>query len=313
MPLSPARSRSSRAARRPARGPDGVLLVDKPPGWTSHDVVERLRKVPGFHKTGHAGTLDPMATGLLIVCVNEATKIARFLMEGDKEYAATVRLGVVTDTLDATGRVLREGDWRGVTREDVERALGAFLGMIDQVPPMYSALKREGVPLYRLARRGIEVARTPRQIEITHLELMLRDRERIDFTVACSKGTYVRTLAADLGRALGTVAHLERLRRTRVGAFAVEEALPLAALETVAADALPLLRVREVLAGYAAFPAPAGVLARLRRGQQEPLSLLPPPRRADETALVLDLAGEVAGVIEAAGATWRLVRLFADS
>jgi tRNA pseudouridine55 synthase len=180
---------------------------------------------------------------------------------------------------------------------------------------MYSALKRDGVPLYELARRGIEVERAPRDIEIMRLTLVLRAPAEVDFSVACSKGTYVRVLAAEIGRALGTVAHLERLRRTRVGSFRIEDAATLDTLLALPPDALlPLLAVREALGCYTAFDAPsADTLVRLRRGQQDALARLPAPRETGETALVLDPSGNVAAIIEAAGPrpAWRLVRLLA--
>jgi tRNA pseudouridine55 synthase len=177
---------------------------------------------------------------------------------------------------------------------------------------MYSAIKQGGVPLYKLARRGVDVAREAREIEITELALEARGGDRIEFSVACSKGTYVRVLAADLGRALGTVAHLEELRRTRVGAFGVNDARSLDHLLALSDTApLPLLAVRDALRDYLAFPAPEDGLARLRLGQQDALARLPLPRRAGETALLLDPSGQVAAVIEAAGPrpVWRLVRL----
>jgi tRNA pseudouridine(55) synthase len=174
--------------------------VDKPPGLTSHDAVERLRKVPGFRKTGHAGTLDPMATGLLTVCVNEGTKIARFLMEGDKEYVATVRLGLVTDTQDVTGRVLGEGDWRGVTRAALDEALRAFVGEITQVPPMYSALKREGVRLHVLARAEMDVERAPRRVRVDAIDVGAFAPPEVTLRIACAKGTSFTPLAADSRR-----------------------------------------------------------------------------------------------------------------
>jgi tRNA pseudouridine55 synthase len=288
----------------------GLLLVDKPEGMTSAGAIRALKPRLGRTKVGHLGTLDPFASGLLPLCLGEATKVARYLLAERKAYTGTIRLGVVTDTLDRTGQPLESMPVPPLAQVALDALAARFTGPQEQVPPMYSALKRAGVPLYKLARRGIEVERQPRQVEIMRLDLVRHDEERIDFSVVCSKGTYVRVLAADLGRALGTVAHLEGLRRTRVGQFSIEQATPLATLAASGAEeSLPLLGVREALAGYAAFPAPAVGVARLRRGQQEPLSSLPAPRSAGETALVLDPAGEVAAVIEAAGRSWRLVRL----
>jgi tRNA pseudouridine55 synthase len=226
-----------------------------------------------------------------------------------------VRLGTATNTLDRTGEVTATRPVPALTQAAVDALARRFTGPQRQVPPMFSALKRDGVPLYKLARRGVEVERAARDIEIGRLDLGLRAGDQLDFALECSKGTYVRVLAADLGEALGTVAHLETLRRTRVGSFAVEEATPLADLVAAPPGApLPLIPVRTALATYVAFPPPApDTVTRLRHGQQEPLMRLPAPQRPGETALVLDPSGNVAAVIESAGArpAWRLVRLLA--
>ncbi|HTD27105.1 MAG TPA: tRNA pseudouridine(55) synthase TruB [Candidatus Elarobacter sp.] len=290
----------------------GVLLVDKPEGMTSAGVIRALKPRLGRIKVGHLGTLDPFASGLLPLCLGEATKVARYLLVEHKAYEGTIRLGTATDTLDRTGTPIDTAPVPAVAQAALDAVAARFTGRQQQVPPMYSALKRDGVPLYELARRGLEVERAPREVTIERLELVLRAADRIDFRVACSKGTYVRVLAADVGRALETRAHLERLRRTRVGAFRVEDATAVDALLALApAAALPVLAVREALAGYPAVAAPPDALERLRRGQQAPLARLPAPRAAGETALLLDPAGDVAAIIEAAGArpAWRLVRL----
>lgn len=290
----------------------GILLVDKPEGTSSAGVIRVLKPRLGRAKVGHLGTLDPFASGLLPLCLGEATKVARYLLVEHKAYAGTIRLGTATDTLDRTGACVETAAVPALPPGALAALAARFTGRQEQVPPMYSALKRDGVPLYKLARRGIEVERAAREIEITALVLEQRDAERIDFHLACSKGTYVRVLAADLGRALGTVAHLEALRRTQVGDFRIEDAHPLDGLAALAADVpLPLVAVREALAGYAAHAVPAEGVARLRRGQQDPLARLSPPRQEGETALVVDSAGDVAAVIESAGTppAWRLVRL----
>jgi len=290
----------------------GVLLVDKPEGTTSAGVIRALKPRLGQAKVGHLGTLDPFASGLLPLCLGEATKVARYLLVEHKAYEGTIRLGTATDTLDRTGTPIDTAPVPALAQAALDAVAARFTGRQQQVPPMYSALKRDGVPLYELARRGLEVERAPREVTIERLELVLRAADRIDFRVACSKGTYVRVLAADVGRALETRAHLERLRRTRVGAFRVEDATAVDALLALApAAALPVLAVREALAGYPAVAAPPDALERLRRGQQAPLARLPAPRAAGETALLLDPAGDVAAIIEAAGArpAWRLVRL----
>jgi tRNA pseudouridine55 synthase len=291
----------------------GILLVDKPEGTTSAGVIRALKPRLGKTRVGHLGTLDPFASGLLPLCLGEATKVARYLLIEEKAYTGTIRLGRLTDTLDRTGTTLETADVPPLEVAAVADVAARFTGHQRQVPPMYSALKREGVPLYKLARRGIEVPREPRDIEIRRLTLALVAADQIDFAVECSKGTYVRVLASDIGAALGTVAHLEQLRRTRVGRFSVAEAAPMDRLLAAGEVPLPVVGVREALAQYDAFAAPTESLARLRHGQQEPLARLPPPREGGDVALVLDPNGSVAAVIEAAGGRWRLARLLAVS
>ena len=203
---------------------DGVLLLDKPVGPSSSTILQAVKKLFGANKAGHAGTLDPLASGLLPLLFGEATKFAQFGLDAAKEYRARIRLGVTTDTGDAEGKVLEE---RPVTVDDAALASGLarFRGAIEQVPPMHSALKRDGQPLYALAREGRSVARAPRRIEIHELELVERTQETVELRIRCSKGTYVRQLAADLGTVLGTGAHLAGLRRTAVGSMRVEDAL----------------------------------------------------------------------------------------
>jgi tRNA pseudouridine55 synthase len=204
----------------------GVVIVDKPAGITSHDAVDRVRKLLGERKAGHTGTLDPMATGVLPVCVGEATKISSFLTGDDKVYEATMRLGVRTDTLDMTGQVLTEQEPRA-TEADVKAVLAAFVGTITQVPPQYSAVKVRGKALYKWARKGIRVEPPPREVQIREILLQGIELPRVRFTVTCSKGTYVRTLCADMGDRLGCGAALEQLRRTRSGIFRLQDAVRL--------------------------------------------------------------------------------------
>lgn len=294
---------------------NGLLLVDKPEGTTSAGVIRALKPRLGRAKVGHLGTLDPFASGLLPLCIGEATKVARWLLLEDKSYTGTIRLGSVTDTLDRTGTPAGTAPVPALDQAAVDAVAARFIGRREQVPPMYSALKRGGVPLYELARRGIQVERAPRQIDIRRLHLVLRGTDRVDFALDCSKGTYVRVLAADIGEALGTVAHLETLRRTRVGSFGVERAAPLAALlDGAPSTPLPLVPVRAALADYVTFTASAEAVTRLRRGQQDPLARLPPPHRAGETALLLDASGDVVAVVESAGdhPAWRVARLLAS-
>jgi tRNA pseudouridine55 synthase len=283
----------------------GILLVDKPEEMSSAGAIRVLKGRLGGAKVGHLGTLDPFASGLLPLCIGEATKVARYLLLERKAYTGTIRLGVETDTLDRTGRATGMAEVPALTHERLTDVAGRFLGRQHQVPPMFSALKRDGVPLYKLARRGIEVERAPREIEITRFDLVVRDPERLDFVLECSKGTYVRVLAADVGRALATVAHLERLRRTAVGAFRVDDAHPPEAL--AAMPQLPLVSIREALAGLRVFEMGPDELARLRHGQQAPLGGLPPA--SEGAALVVDASGLAVALIEIGQAGWRLARL----
>ncbi len=221
--------------RRRTRPLSGILNINKPKGLTSHDVVDEIRRVTGMKKVGHAGTLDPLATGVLLVCVGKATRVARFLMQSPKTYRAVIRLGISTDTYDAEGRVVRSVPEVKVTREEVEKALEKFRGVIEQVPPMYSAIKIGGKRLYELARQGKEVPRKPRRVEIYRLELLEWDNPFLTVEVECSPGTYIRSLAHDLGEELGCGAHLAKLTRTRSGKFTLEKAVTLEQVREAAA------------------------------------------------------------------------------
>lgn len=218
--------------RAPRRRVNGVLLLDKPTGMSSNDALQKARRLYNAAKAGHTGTLDPLATGLLPLCFGEATKFAGELLDADKTYLATVRLGVTTDTADAEGRVL-ETRAVEVSEADALAVLARFRGEIEQVPPMYSALKRDGKPLYEYARAGIELERAARRVTIYGLTLTNWAGDGFDLEVACSKGTYVRTLAADIGAALGCGAHLAALRRMRIGTLDVAAALGLEALDAL--------------------------------------------------------------------------------
>lgn len=221
--------------RAPRRRIDGVLLLDKPIGMTSNAALQKVRWLYNAAKAGHTGTLDPLATGLLPLCLGEATKFSSELLDADKNYRATVRLGVVTDTADAEGRII---ETRPVTvgEAEVRAVLSRFLGKQTQVPPMYSALKRDGVPLYQLARQGIEVERAPREVFIHAIEFFGFAQSQIEIAVTCSKGTYIRTLAADIGALLGCGAHLTALRRTRVGGLEIENAVTVEQIEALSPE-----------------------------------------------------------------------------
>ena len=249
--------------------PDGILNLNKPRGPTSHDVVGRVRTLTGIRRVGHAGTLDPLATGVLLVCIGRATRVAEYLMAGQKIYHARVGLGITTDTYDAEGQVLAEAPVE-VSRAQVEAALARFRGTITQVPPMYSALKHQGTPLHRLARRGIEVERKPRQIQILRLELTAWDPPECMLEITCSPGTYVRALAHDLGQALGCGAHLTGLTRLASGDFRLEDAVTLEELAQAAPDGRWPDLLHPIDAALARLPAlrlDAGAARRLCSGQ----------------------------------------------
>jgi tRNA pseudouridine55 synthase len=209
----------------------GILVVDKPRGWTSHDVVARLRRIAGQRQIGHGGTLDPLATGVLPLGLGFATRLLEYLAEDGKTYEATVRLGTATTTYDAEGAVTAEAPWAQVSEAMLRAALAGFSGTIEQRPPAFSAIKREGRPLYELARRGAAVAVPARTVTIHEIALLRFVPPEIDLRISCSSGTYVRSLAHDLGRALGSVAHLTALRRTRVGSLTLADAITLEELE----------------------------------------------------------------------------------
>ena len=209
----------------------GIVNIDKPPGMTSHDVVDVVRRVAGQRKVGHAGTLDPMATGVLLVCLGQATRVSEYLMTGRKRYRATITLGMTTNTYDADGEIVGSGGKADFGRSEIEAALSRFVGRIEQVPPMYSAVKQDGQPLYRLARQGKTVERKPRPVEIDAIELLDWSPPSLLVEVACSPGTYLRSLAHDLGQQLGSGAYLAALVRLSSGRFTLEEAVSLPRLE----------------------------------------------------------------------------------
>ena len=228
------------AAPAPGADPDGLLLVDKPAGMTSSDVVVAVRRMFRLRKVGHAGTLDPQATGLLLLLVGRGTKFCTSLMGGDKTYEGTLRLGAATTTQDAEGEVVSGSDPSGVARERLEALVASdFTGDIFQTPPMVSAIKVNGVPLYKMARKGEEVAREPRLVHIFSFRIDDFALPDVRFTVRCTKGTYVRTLCYDIGAALGCGGHLAALRRTRSGRFSVADAIALDDLRALPRADLP--------------------------------------------------------------------------
>ena len=260
---------------------NAILLVDKPAGISSAEVVRRVKSRVKPARVGHLGTLDPFATGLLPIMIGEATKLAPFIDGGDKEYAGLIRLGLETDTLDRDGAEVRRADVPAISAEKIAQVTAQFTGAIEQVPPVYSAIKRAGVPLYRVARRGDEVAPPEkRNVEIKRLDLVIEAPDAIRFVATCSPGTYARSLARDIGIALGTVAHLEQLRRTRNGAFSIADAMPLADVLAALDSGTPTLSVislRDALVGMPELIVDNTSEKRLRNGDSRALDSQVPP------------------------------------
>jgi tRNA pseudouridine55 synthase len=291
----------------------GVLVIDKPAGPTSFDVVRRVRRLLRAETAGHAGTLDPMATGVLAVCLDDAVKLQRFLAEGDKAYEATVAFGAATDTEDAEGKVVERSDPSGLEAAAVAAALSRFRGEIRQVPPMFSAVRVKGRRLHQEARSGREVERAPRTVRIHALELLSFEPERDGLArarleVRCGKGTYVRTLASDLGRALGLPAHLSSLRRTAAGPFALAQAIRLEEAERLGRDDAAALRARLVSPAEALAFLPA---VRLGPGEALHLAHGRALSRAAPEGLcrALDAGGHLVAVCSAAQGLVRPVRV----
>ncbi len=246
----------------------GILLIDKSAGMTSHDVVRQVRRICKTRKVGHAGTLDPMATGVLPVAVGDGTKILQFLLAEDKSYRARFQLGISTDTLDAEGQILQQRELPSACAERLEPILQRFRGSIEQVPPMYSALKKDGVPLYKLARQGTTVEREPRSVRIDRLEVLEVVLPDITIEVDCSKGTYIRSLVNDIGEALGCGAHLTALRRLRCGHFDIDNCISLEQLQQAAEgqDVSALLSLDEALSGFSAVQVLGNAIQALKNG-----------------------------------------------
>jgi tRNA pseudouridine55 synthase len=261
----------------PARDIDGVLLLDKPSGISSNAALQGARRLLAARRAGHTGTLDPMATGLLVLCLGEATKFSGALLDADKAYAARVRLGVRTSTGDAEGEVLETREVR-VGPAALEAALERFRGAIEQVPPMHSAIKHQGRPLYAYARKGESVERAARQVVIRELLLDRAGDQELELRVVCSKGTYIRVLAEDLGEALGCGAHLSALRRTGVGPFGLDGAVTLDALARLpeAARASLLLPVEALLGSWPRVALAREAENRFRQGQRVPAATREP-------------------------------------
>lgn len=290
---------------------DGILLVDKPAGVTSAEVVRRIKALVKPARVGHLGTLDPFATGLLPIMIGEATKLAPFLQPGEKEYQGLMALGSETDTLDLSGDVVRTAEVPPLDCARLEEIAARFTGTIEQVPPVFSAIKRAGVPLYKLARRDPEVEPpSPRLVEIRKLKLEAPDAESIRFSLECSPGTYIRALARDIGVALGSAAYLKELRRTRSGQFSIEDACSLE--EALAAlregGALDVIGLNEALGPMPAVEADAALERRLRNGDSRALDGMVP---AGATLFKVASGGRLLAIAKAdSRVTARLLRVF---
>jgi tRNA pseudouridine55 synthase len=295
----------------------GVLLIDKPVGPSSAQVVHRVKTILGAKKVGHLGTLDPFASGLLLIGVNEGTKIAEVFLGGAKSYRGVMLLGVETDTQDGTGKIVDTRPVPPIGAAELARLESKFTGELRQVPPMFSALKKDGVRLYELARQGKEIPREARPIRIDSLRLRQLNAAEIEFDVRCSRGTYVRTLAADMGRELGCGAHLNTLRRTACDHLSVDQAVTVDDLaQRCAAGAAPMISLRSALGHLPMATWQSRLISRLRLGQQEILAQLGRPREGVYLHGILDPRGALAALaqwsVDAPAGRWQLLRIFKE-
>jgi tRNA pseudouridine55 synthase len=280
----------------------GVLVIDKPAGISSARALARVKQLCGVKKAGHAGTLDPFATGVLVCCLNQATRLASFFLHDRKKYRGTLHLGIETDTQDPTGQVLAENDPTAVTAADVRRVAARFTGTIEQVPPAYSALKHKGTPLYRLAREGRPVQKPPRRVSISQLAILEVAVPFVSFEVTCSAGTYIRTLCADIGRQLGCGGHLKSLQRLESSGFTLAEAITLDAFAQLAAADThdrKLISMAAALRGMPAVTVDRKLADRLGHGQLVNRSEIVACQHLESPAVfkVLDESGRLLAVM----------------
>lgn len=305
---------SSRAVDRPDI--DGFLDLNKPRGITSMEVVRRVRRVVGLRRgVGHGGTLDPLADGVLPICLGQATRLMEFLVDGTKVYRAELRLGVTTDTYDAEGQVTGQADPSGVTLERVDAVLEGFMGTFDQMPPMYSALKHQGKRLYDLARAGVEVERQPRRVQVKRIEVLELEAPRLVIEVECGRGLYLRSLAHDIGQAIGCGAHLSALTRLRSGAFRLEDSVTLEDLERRGQDGtwealllpvdFPLQHMKAVQIGRSGYRL-------LMNGQPVPAGPQPSYITHLESCRAYSESGSFLGVVrwDRSQSSWRPFKMF---
>lgn len=290
----------------------GILNINKPASWTSHDVVAWVRRVLRQQRVGHAGTLDPLATGVLLVCVGQATRVAEYLMAGQKTYRAEALLGIVTDTYDTDGEIIAAAPVPPLSQADIEAALGPFTGEIMQTPPVYSAIKQAGVPLHRRARRGEAVRPEPRPVRIHSISVVAWEAPRLTLEVTCDPGTYIRSLVHDLGQVLGCGAALSALTRTRSGRFSVADGISLDALAEAARNGETLRHLQPITAALSALiavPIGAEEEQRLRNGQPLPCVARP----AGDTGYAVDADGAAVAILtyDVGRMAWRPDKVFA--
>ncbi len=294
---------------------NGILVIDKPEGITSFDVVREVRRHLGTRKVGHTGTLDPMATGVLPVCVGSATRLVPLLTDGEKEYLATVCLGISTDTQDRTGVVLARSDVPSFSKEELEKVLDSFRGSFDQLPPMYSAVKVRGKRLYELARQGKEIERPCRLVTVQTLELQEWVHPYLRLRVVCSKGTYIRSLAHDIGQRLGCHAHLSDLRRTRSGRLSLEDAFTLEEMRKSQSLSQCLISESQSLSFLPELKVGTEQRAKISNGQRlstiEGLSEILCQKQLGQKLRLVSLDGELLAVIEWRNGEPKYQRVFA--
>jgi tRNA pseudouridine55 synthase len=266
--------------------PSGILLIDKPANMTSAKVVSRVKRLLGANKVGHGGTLDPFATGVLICCINRATRIARFFLNGEKTYQAVLHLGVETDTHDPTGTVISRCDVDHFSEAQLKAVIRQFEGTIEQTPPSFSALKHNGVPLYKLARRGLQVKKPPRTVHIAYIKILGIELPRVRLEIACSSGTYIRSLAVDIGRELKCGGHLSALRRIKSSGFDLQETIPVSDLDAFAEKGkLPgmIIGMANALWHIPAYIADDILVNKIRYGQKIEITDIEPDRIVSKT------------------------------
>ena len=294
---------------------DGILILDKPPGISSMEAVRRIKRASGVRRVGHGGTLDPMATGVIPICLGRATRLMEYMLDSSKEYVGEVRLGISTDSYDAEGKITSRSDPSGVERKAIEDVLDSFLGQIEQVPPMFSALKRKGKRLYELARQGIEVEREPRAMTVHSIRLEDWNPPVAMVHIECSRGFYMRSLAHDIGVQLGCGAHLRSLTRLRTGRFRIADAVPIeVAQRSFEEGSWPelLVSLDSVLGDLRAIIVGEREQASIQNGRPVPLSQDDSAPRPDEQFRAYSLDGEFLAIMrfDASDRCWRPNKVF---